>query len=247
MDPVFGGILAGGLAGGLDLFGGLLTNSANAAEAARNRRFVAKMYKKRYQFTVDDMRKAGLNPVLAATNGGSVGSVPSPGGLPSFDNVLGSAAHSAMSAAQGIASIRKTEADSERADADTNLTQARKVEQDIRNKELPKTVRAQAFKAEAEASLANSASVIQRARTEFADQLAANEARQSHNDTINSGYRALDKFWDYQHNKKDYYVRPSAAEERNWWRAKKVLDSVGSGVSSAVGVGKFMRYMRYFR
>ena len=33
-------------------------------------------YKKRYQVTTEDMRKAGLNPILAATGGFSVGNAP---------------------------------------------------------------------------------------------------------------------------------------------------------------------------
>ena len=33
-------------------------------------------YKKRYQLTVNDMRQAGLNPILAATGGFSVGNAP---------------------------------------------------------------------------------------------------------------------------------------------------------------------------
>lgn len=223
--------------------------ASSAADAALQYHYAKKMYQHRYRWAADDMRKAGFNPILAAT-GGNVSGMAS---APSTD--FSGAVNSGMSAALNFARTKKdiesadvnnakTEADQKLAEANTQLAQGKKIEQDIRNVELPKTVRAQAFKAEAEASLANSASVMQRARTEFADELAQNEARQSHNDTINSGYRALDKFWDYQHNKKDFYARPSTSEERNWWRAKKILDSVGAGVNSAVGLGKLRRYLR---
>lgn len=36
-------------------------------ENERNRQFSEKMYRKRYRFTVQDLRKAGLNPILAAS------------------------------------------------------------------------------------------------------------------------------------------------------------------------------------
>lgn len=41
-------------------------------------------YKQRYRYTVNDMREAGLNPILAATGGFSVGSSPSIQGNQSF-------------------------------------------------------------------------------------------------------------------------------------------------------------------
>lgn len=50
------------------------------------------LFQHRYQYTADDMRKAGLNPILAASGGFSVGSTPSvaapqasPGNIPSSD------------------------------------------------------------------------------------------------------------------------------------------------------------------
>ena len=51
----------------------------NAAEAKKARSFAKKMYKHRYQYAMEDMRQAGLNPILVASGGlsGSTGSVPS--------------------------------------------------------------------------------------------------------------------------------------------------------------------------
>jgi hypothetical protein len=45
-------------------------------EAVANRQWQEEMYNKRYRRTMTDMRKAGLNPILAATGGFDVGSVP---------------------------------------------------------------------------------------------------------------------------------------------------------------------------
>jgi len=66
MDPLTVGIAGAGL------LGGILGNKASAEEAQRNRRFQRKMYKHRYQYTVEDMRRAGLNPALAYQQGGGL-------------------------------------------------------------------------------------------------------------------------------------------------------------------------------
>ncbi len=55
--------------------GGILGNAAARSEASRNRDWQAQMYGQRYQITMDDMRRAGLNPMLAYSQG--VGSSPS--------------------------------------------------------------------------------------------------------------------------------------------------------------------------
>lgn len=62
----------GSLAGGLASFGGsLLSGLFNASQAAKTRAFQKKVLQTRYQWQVDDLRKAGINPMLAPTLGGS--------------------------------------------------------------------------------------------------------------------------------------------------------------------------------
>lgn len=66
----FLGSAAGAFAGGVSsLIGGALSNSAarHAATVANQRNIYN--YQHRYQWAVDDMQKAGLNPILAATQG----------------------------------------------------------------------------------------------------------------------------------------------------------------------------------
>lgn len=84
------GAVAGALLGaGIGAGGGLIQAGMNFASAKDAMDFQKEMYKHRYQWTMEDMRKAGLNPILAYSQGG--GGVP-PGATASFPNVLESAA-----------------------------------------------------------------------------------------------------------------------------------------------------------
>lgn len=57
----------GSIAG--SVLGSAVQNHYNSANAAQANAWNVENYKHRYQWAVEDMRKAGLNPVLAATNG----------------------------------------------------------------------------------------------------------------------------------------------------------------------------------
>lgn len=51
------------------LLGSAVQNHYNSANAAQANAWNVENYKHRYQWAVEDMREAGLNPILAATNG----------------------------------------------------------------------------------------------------------------------------------------------------------------------------------
>lgn len=51
------------------LLGSAVQNQYNSANAAQANAWNVENYKHRYQWAVEDMRNAGLNPILAATNG----------------------------------------------------------------------------------------------------------------------------------------------------------------------------------
>lgn len=51
------------------VLGSAVQNHYNSANAAQANAWNVENYKHRYQWAVNDMRKAGLNPILAATNG----------------------------------------------------------------------------------------------------------------------------------------------------------------------------------
>lgn len=64
------GSAAGAIAGGVSsLLGGALSNSASRAASSQQHDWNVSDYQHRYQWSMQDMQKAGLNPILAATQG----------------------------------------------------------------------------------------------------------------------------------------------------------------------------------
>lgn len=70
------GAIAGGIAGGA---GGILGAHTSAFGAERQMKFQKKVLKNRYQWAVKDLRKAGMNPILAVTGGGGLAGGTAPG------------------------------------------------------------------------------------------------------------------------------------------------------------------------
>ena len=86
--------VAGGVGVLGDLAGTALQNAMSKNAQQRAMRFAKKMYQHRYQYTMQDLRAAGLNPVLAGQLGG--GSAP---GAPSY---------SAQAPALGSTAVQQT-------------------------------------------------------------------------------------------------------------------------------------------
>jgi len=95
--------------------GGLLGAGANRAEASKQRDWAAQQYGQRYQVTMNDMRAAGLNPMLAYSQG--VGT--SPTGTAAQIGDFGGAAAGNVLAQGGIRSAQKTQAQQQAVLADT--------------------------------------------------------------------------------------------------------------------------------
>jgi len=96
MDP-----LSAAIAGGAGIIGQHMANRANIAQARDQMEFQEKMSNTSYQRAMDDMRKAGLNPILAAKVGGA--STPS-GAMANIGNIIqpGVDAYSKVASAKNI-------------------------------------------------------------------------------------------------------------------------------------------------
>lgn len=112
MDPLIGGALIGGASS-------LLSNVFGASNAGSQMRFQEKMSNTAYQRGVADMRKAGLNPMLAYSQGGASTPI---GTMPQVHD-LGAGAAGGMSAAaqamQAKANIDLTQANAAKVKSET--------------------------------------------------------------------------------------------------------------------------------
>ena len=97
------GAAMGGIGGGLlAYFGQKETNAANAQRANEQMWFQERMRANQYQTTVADLKAAGLNPMLAYSQGGA-GNLQ--GATAQMGNPLGEAANSAKEGAMAIAQL----------------------------------------------------------------------------------------------------------------------------------------------
>jgi len=99
-----GGSMLGGLLGGVGSYMGQESaNQANAAQADKQMQFQKESRESSYQTAVQDMKKAGLNPMLAYQQGGAGNQ---PGAQAQMQSALGAAV---TSATHGLSKIQETQ------------------------------------------------------------------------------------------------------------------------------------------
>ena len=106
------------------------TSAFNAAEAKKNRDFQERMSSTAHQRQVEDLRKAGINPILSAKYGGSstpTGSA-AQGVMPQIVDEWTPAVNSAMSVMQTSSNV-----DLQQSQTEVNEVQVDKVIQEIKN------------------------------------------------------------------------------------------------------------------
>lgn len=115
-------VLGGALAGGSNLIGGVLANRQAADQAANQQAFQASQTGTAYQRAVADMKAAGLNPMLAYSQGGASSGT---GAMAPVQNLGGSVSSAVQAASQlqGMeavdATIKQTTANTDNIRADT--------------------------------------------------------------------------------------------------------------------------------
>lgn len=125
MDPVTGSLIVGGMMTG----GSLLANQQNAQNARAQMDFQREMSNTSHQREVQDLRAAGLNPILSALGNGA--SVPN-GAMPEVNNI----AEGISKGADTAIALRQQNKDLQQKDAqiDTTRAQAGNLHQDTNNK-----------------------------------------------------------------------------------------------------------------
>lgn len=106
-------------------------NATNVALARENREFQERMSNTAYQRAVADMRSAGLNPMLAYSQGGASAPV---GSMPQVQNAAGAgvaSAAQAMAVMQGVTQIAQNKALTEKALADAGKTRSETLENSL--------------------------------------------------------------------------------------------------------------------
>lgn len=110
------GFLSDVVGGAIGLIGGERQNDAASDEAASARAFTKEQMKKKHQWEVTDLQKAGLNPVLSANSGAAIGSS-AMASVPS--NSLGDAVNTALASKRLNAEINLLEEQANKAKTET--------------------------------------------------------------------------------------------------------------------------------
>lgn len=143
--------VAAALMGGANLLGGYMTNQANSAEASANRNWQAMMSNTAHQREVQDLRAAGLNPILSALGNGA--STPS-GGMATMQNPVEGAISSAQQARQLNSQLELNQKEGEVKDATKKATIANTIATETNNRLTHSTMPFLIQKAKAEAESA---------------------------------------------------------------------------------------------
>lgn len=137
------GAAVGSAAGGI--FGSLMQRSASSKMARHTRAFIKRQRETAYQTTVADMRKAGINPILAATRGatpgGPGGQVPAGVSSPDIAGAAKKGIEAARTAARAKNELDILESAAHKAEADANASTQHSLqataERMIRDQDVP--------------------------------------------------------------------------------------------------------------
>jgi hypothetical protein len=196
---------------GADLLGGLSTAKRQKQSAGRQMEFQERMSNTAYQRAMDDMRKAGINPIMVSKLGGASTPTGAMAPVPDFGNIGTKAMQNLATAKQ----MQLTNAQIENTKAQTNLSESNsalnvakenKIRSEIRNIDMKTSLDAMDVKALADQGLSPMQmkhTVLNQAGSEVynkAKEIANNMGKQA-NDVVDTVYN---------------YVLKRYREEKNW-------------------------------
>jgi len=118
MDPLVGSAI---ISGGSSLLGGLFGNNSAKKAAKRQMEFQERMARNAHQYEVEDLTKAGLNPVLSAGGSGSASPAGAMASVPN-DNIIGDAVSSALQSKMINAQIDNMKMDTQKKQSERDAT-----------------------------------------------------------------------------------------------------------------------------
>lgn len=140
--------VGGSIAG--SIFGSAVQGHYNSAAASQQNAWNVENYKHRYQWAMEDMRNAGLNPILAATNGiggsiagasaASIGMPDIAGNISSARGVSASSKQAKVAENLSTSQIEKNFADAKASSANAGLATANTTNAGLQNKILQNDV-----------------------------------------------------------------------------------------------------------
>jgi hypothetical protein len=132
------------------IFGSAVQGHYNSAASAQQNAWNVENYKHRYQWAMEDMRNAGLNPILAATNGiggsiagasaASIGMPDVAGNISSARGVSASSRQAKVAENLSTSQIEKNVADAKASSANAGLATANTTNAGLQNKILQNDV-----------------------------------------------------------------------------------------------------------